>query len=53
MLGYFGEDLPEPCGFCDTCESGSAAEVAAETPLDAPYAVQSTVRHPASVTAWS
>ncbi len=19
MLGYFGEDLPEPCGNCDTC----------------------------------
>ena len=20
LLGYFGEDLPEPCGNCDTCE---------------------------------
>ena len=19
LLGYFGEDLPEPCGNCDTC----------------------------------
>lgn len=26
LLGYFGEDLPEPCGNCDTCESGSAYE---------------------------
>src|SRR3954452_22852821 len=24
LLGYFGEALPEPCGHCDTCESGSA-----------------------------
>jgi ATP-dependent DNA helicase RecQ len=24
LLGYFGEDLPEPCGNCDTCEDGSA-----------------------------
>ena len=25
LLGYFGEDLPHPCGNCDTCASGSAA----------------------------
>lgn len=24
LLGYFGEELPEPCGNCDTCSSGSA-----------------------------
>jgi ATP-dependent DNA helicase RecQ len=24
LLGYFGEDLPEPCGNCDTCTSGTA-----------------------------
>ncbi|WP_082506742.1 RecQ family ATP-dependent DNA helicase [Arthrobacter sp. Leaf337] len=24
LLGYFGEDLPEPCGNCDTCSDGSA-----------------------------
>jgi ATP-dependent DNA helicase RecQ len=24
LLGYFGEQLDEPCGNCDTCESGSA-----------------------------
>jgi ATP-dependent DNA helicase RecQ len=29
LLGYFGEDLPEPCGNCDTCASGSASEAAA------------------------
>jgi ATP-dependent DNA helicase RecQ len=28
LLGYFGERLPEPCGRCDTCRSGSADEVA-------------------------
>jgi ATP-dependent DNA helicase RecQ len=24
LLGYFGENLPDPCGNCDTCTSGSA-----------------------------
>ena len=24
LLGYFGEDLPEPCGNCDTCTDGTA-----------------------------
>ncbi len=24
LLGYFGEDLPEPCGNCDTCTTGTA-----------------------------
>ncbi|MCU1532357.1 MAG: ATP-dependent helicase, RecQ family [Arthrobacter sp.] len=24
LLSYFGEDLPDPCGKCDTCEDGSA-----------------------------
>jgi ATP-dependent DNA helicase RecQ len=43
LLGYFGEDLPEPCGNCDTCADGSAtdaddadvAEVEARFPLNA------------------
>jgi ATP-dependent DNA helicase RecQ len=26
LLGYFGEQLPSPCGHCDTCADGSAAE---------------------------
>ncbi|QDY89092.1 ATP-dependent DNA helicase RecQ [Arthrobacter sp. UKPF54-2] len=25
LLGYFGEDLPEPCGNCDNCRDGSAS----------------------------
>jgi ATP-dependent DNA helicase RecQ len=29
LLGYFGEQLPEPCGNCDTCEAGTAYEAAA------------------------
>jgi ATP-dependent DNA helicase RecQ len=27
LLAYFGEELEEPCGHCDTCDSGSAARV--------------------------
>lgn len=30
LLGYFGEELPEPCGNCDTCSSGSAYRWAEE-----------------------
>jgi ATP-dependent DNA helicase RecQ len=30
LLGYFGEQLDEPCGRCDTCASGSADEAARE-----------------------
>ncbi|MDQ0757349.1 ATP-dependent DNA helicase RecQ [Arthrobacter sp. B3I4] len=26
LLGYFGEDLPEPCGNCDNCTAGDADE---------------------------
>ena len=26
LLGYFGEDLPEPCGNCDTCTDGRALQ---------------------------
>ncbi|NUU32631.1 RecQ family ATP-dependent DNA helicase [Arthrobacter sp. C9C5] len=25
LLGYFGEDLPAPCGNCDNCSDGSSA----------------------------
>jgi ATP-dependent DNA helicase RecQ len=45
LLGYFGEELPDPCGHCDTCTDGSAdpahtaasacAEVATRFPLNA------------------
>jgi ATP-dependent DNA helicase RecQ len=29
LLGYFGDELPEPCGNCDTCSSGTAMDRAA------------------------
>ena len=31
LLGYFGEDLPGPCGNCDNCASGAADEDAADS----------------------
>ena len=43
LLSYFGEVLPDPCGNCDTCRSGSACEV--EELTDAPFPLQSRVRH--------
>jgi ATP-dependent DNA helicase RecQ len=30
LLGYFGEELDQPCGRCDTCASGSATQAAHE-----------------------
>ncbi|QDW28997.1 ATP-dependent DNA helicase RecQ [Arthrobacter sp. KBS0702] len=34
LLGYFGEDLPAPCGNCDNCADGSAGSGAADRPAD-------------------
>jgi ATP-dependent DNA helicase RecQ len=48
LLGYLGEELDEPCGSCDTCEDGTAAEQDAErTAADTrePYPVGRAVRH--------
>ncbi|MFN2432788.1 MAG: DUF3553 domain-containing protein [Gemmatimonadota bacterium] len=46
LLRYFGEDLEEPCGHCDNCESGLAAEaLARERREDRPFAVRSRVAH--------
>jgi ATP-dependent DNA helicase RecQ len=44
LLRYFGEDLPEPCGHCDNCESGlvKQAKLAAE---DKPFPLQARVMH--------
>jgi len=44
LLGYFGEELDQPCGNCDTCEGGTAEQQPAGQ--DGPYPAQSTVRHP-------
>jgi len=49
LLDYFGDDLPEPCGHCDTCDSGSAQQEddAEETAAraDQPFPVDSAVLH--------
>jgi ATP-dependent DNA helicase RecQ len=48
LLGYFGDELPEPCGNCDTCSSGSAHEAAAHVAdgsNDAAWPPDSHVEH--------
>ncbi|MEV7132587.1 RecQ family ATP-dependent DNA helicase [Arthrobacter sp. NPDC093128] len=50
LLGYFGEDLPEPCGNCDTCTDGSAYEEdyddgAAAAAGGEPFPLQAAVVH--------
>ncbi|SDL78532.1 ATP-dependent DNA helicase RecQ [Arthrobacter sp. ov407] len=50
LLGYFGEDLPEPCGNCDTCADGSAVEEdyddgAAAATGGEPFPLQAAVIH--------
>ncbi|MGO4188928.1 RecQ family ATP-dependent DNA helicase [Pseudarthrobacter sp. TAF60_1] len=56
LLGYFGEDLPEPCGNCDSCaeapphgapepHAGKHDGGAAGNADDVPFPVQSPVTH--------
>lgn len=47
LLGYFGEELAEPCGNCDTCSSGSAARWMAEHAGagEQPFPPAARVRH--------
>jgi ATP-dependent DNA helicase RecQ len=42
LLGYFGEQLLDPCGNCDTCDAGTAAR---RTPGADEFPVHSAVRH--------
>ena len=43
LLAYFGEQLDEPCGNCDTCEAGTAHE---QPDADSsPFGLQSRVEH--------
>ena len=42
LLGYFGEQLPQPCGNCDTCEAGTARVQQAE---DDTFPINGSVRH--------
>jgi ATP-dependent DNA helicase RecQ len=49
LLGYFGEHLAEPCGYCDTCDSGAASPEPADTAglarAEAEFPVNARVRH--------
>jgi ATP-dependent DNA helicase RecQ len=48
LLAYFGEQLDEPCGNCDTCSSGTAYAQEEASPVaegDAPFPVDAAVRH--------
>lgn len=52
LLGYFGEDLPDPCGNCDGCAEAANQAAAKESdggaPASAagePFPLQSTVVH--------
>ncbi|MGW9551308.1 RecQ family ATP-dependent DNA helicase [Citricoccus zhacaiensis] len=42
LLGYFGEELADPCGNCDTCDAGTAKDL---THDDADFSLQSGVVH--------
>ncbi len=44
LLGYFGEQLDEPCHNCDRCAAGTAQEEG-DQPADLPFELQSRVRH--------
>ncbi|MFB0835757.1 RecQ family ATP-dependent DNA helicase [Arthrobacter halodurans] len=44
LLGYFGEELADPCGNCDNCLEGTAQDLTHE---DAAFPLQSSVVHSA------
>ncbi|MEV6493674.1 RecQ family zinc-binding domain-containing protein, partial [Actinoplanes sp. NPDC051633] len=46
LLAYFGEEMKKPCGHCDNCADGAAAEVEESTnEAGEPFKVHSQVRH--------
>jgi ATP-dependent DNA helicase RecQ len=45
LLGYFGEQLDEPCGNCDNCSAGTAQEQPAVGDDDVPFPVETPVDH--------
>jgi ATP-dependent DNA helicase RecQ len=45
LLGYFGEDLAEPCRECDTCRAGTADEEDTIDESATPYPAGSAVDH--------
>jgi ATP-dependent DNA helicase RecQ len=42
LLSYFGDELAEPCGNCDTCETGTTQAPASGS---SPYRLNDRVRH--------
>ncbi|MGC5170940.1 RecQ family ATP-dependent DNA helicase [Microbacterium sp. DT81.1] len=44
LLGYFGENLPEPCGHCDTCRAGTADEIVVDE-FSVPFPAGAAVEH--------
>lgn len=46
LLGYFGQELDEPCGNCDTCAAGAVdAARAAASPSDSGFEIDEKVSH--------
>ncbi|WP_448615051.1 RecQ family ATP-dependent DNA helicase [Modestobacter sp. URMC 112] len=45
LLGYFGEQLDEPCGNCDTCSDGTALRHQPDVTEDQPFPVDTAVEH--------
>jgi ATP-dependent DNA helicase RecQ len=45
LLGYFGQELDEPCGHCDTCRSGAAHERPGGDGVDTDLPSQARVEH--------
>jgi ATP-dependent DNA helicase RecQ len=43
LLGYFGQQLPQRCGNCDTCDAGTAQD---SGPGTSGFELNSAVRHP-------
>jgi ATP-dependent DNA helicase RecQ len=45
LLGYFGEQLEQPCGNCDNCSAGFSREQPAAADADTPFPAQLPVEH--------
>jgi ATP-dependent DNA helicase RecQ len=45
LLGYFGEQLDEPCGNCDNCSAGTAQHHPGPDDHDTPFPVETPVEH--------
>ncbi|MGY1638440.1 RecQ family ATP-dependent DNA helicase [Geodermatophilus sp. SYSU D00742] len=45
LLGYFGEQLEQPCGNCDNCSAGLSQEQPGADDGDTPFPAQTPVQH--------